>query len=82
MMPCGAWAAGGCDRGVVHILFAGAHTSQHAASLTHPSPHHPPGVKGGRRITPAGQKDMDLIAGRVVVKMPTMGFAPAVVAAE
>ena len=36
---------------------------------------HPAGVKGGRRITPAGQKDMDLIAGRIVVKMPTLGFA-------
>jgi ribosomal protein S19E (S16A) len=28
-------------------------------------------VKGGRRVTPAGQKDMDLIAGRVTVLMPT-----------
>eukprot|EP00877_Chromochloris_zofingiensis_P006786 jgi/Chrzof1/2360/Cz11g12080.t1 len=27
------------------------------------------GPKGGRRITPAGQKDMDLIAGRVEVKL-------------
>ena len=31
-------------------------------------------MKGGRRITPAGQKDMDLIAGRVTVRMPTLGF--------
>ncbi|GBF98176.1 40S ribosomal protein S19 [Raphidocelis subcapitata] len=29
------------------------------------------GIKGGRRVTPAGQKDMDLIAGRVTVLMPT-----------
>ncbi|KAI8466685.1 MAG: component of cytosolic 80S ribosome and 40S small subunit [Monoraphidium minutum] len=35
------------------------------------------GAKGGRRVTPAGQKDMDLIAGRVAVKLPTMGFATA-----
>ncbi len=27
------------------------------------------GVKGGRRITPAGQKDMDLIAGRVQTEL-------------
>ncbi|KIZ07512.1 40S ribosomal protein S19-1 [Monoraphidium neglectum] len=42
------------------------------------------GAKGGRRITPAGQKDMDLIAGRVTVRMPTLGFAVAAapVAAE
>jgi hypothetical protein len=51
-------------------------------------PPHPPvphaGAKGGRRITPAGQKDMDLIAGRVTVRMPTLGFAVAAapVAAE
>ena len=39
------------------------------------------GAKGGRRITPAGQKDMDLIAGRIVVQMPTLGFGGAAVAA-
>ena len=39
------------------------------------------GAKGGRRITPAGQKDMDLIAGRITVQMPTLGFGGAAVAA-
>jgi hypothetical protein len=32
------------------------------------------GPKGGRRITPAGQKDMDLIAGRVECTLPNYGL--------
>jgi len=32
------------------------------------------GPKGGRRITPAGQKDMDLIAGRVECTLPSYGL--------
>jgi hypothetical protein len=32
------------------------------------------GPKGGRRITPAGQKDMDLIAGRVECSLPSFGL--------
>jgi len=34
----------------------------------------PSGPKGGRRITPAGQKDMDLIAGRVECTLPSYGL--------
>lgn len=32
------------------------------------------GTKGGRRIAPAGQKDMDLIAGRVECILPSYGL--------
>ena len=32
------------------------------------------GPKGGRRIAPAGQKDMDLIAGRVECTLPNYGL--------
>eukprot|EP00882_Tetradesmus_deserticola_P000094 GHRQ01000105.1.p1 GENE.GHRQ01000105.1~~GHRQ01000105.1.p1 ORF type:complete len:154 (+),score=79.59 GHRQ01000105.1:155-616(+) len=32
------------------------------------------GPKGGRRISPAGQKDMDLIAGRVECTLPSFGL--------
>jgi hypothetical protein len=32
------------------------------------------GPKGGRRIAPAGQKDMDLIAGRVQCSLPSFGL--------
>jgi hypothetical protein len=32
------------------------------------------GPKGGRRISPAGQKDMDLIAGRVECSLPSFGL--------
>jgi hypothetical protein len=32
------------------------------------------GPKGGRRITPAGQKDMDLIAGRTECTLPSYGL--------
>jgi ribosomal protein S19E (S16A) len=32
------------------------------------------GDKGGRKISPAGQKDMDLIAGRVECKLPNYGL--------
>lgn len=32
------------------------------------------GPKGGRRITAAGQKDMDLIAGRVECSLPSYGL--------
>jgi hypothetical protein len=35
---------------------------------------HAAGAKGGRRITPSGQKDMDLIAGRVECSLPDFGF--------
>jgi hypothetical protein len=32
------------------------------------------GPKGGRKISPAGQKDMDLIAGRVECSLPSFGL--------